>query len=327
MVSPQAVIVGHFVVPGTFDIQVVDRYDVADGIVALELEMPDGRDFPNWSPGAHIDVLLDGMVRQYSLCGETSNRRRWRIAILLEEAGRGGSAFIHRHVHRGSVITVSEPRNHFELVHAAEYIFIAGGIGITPILSMIRAVHARGADWTLHYGGRTGPSMAFANELTETFSGRVQLRPQDEVGLLDLTAILGQPRANTAVYCCGPSPLIAAVEEHCTVWPKAALHVERFQPKEQPAGKQDNGFQVELRRSGQVVDVAAYESLLDAVRNVGIPVASSCEEGACGTCEVAVLEGDVDHRDSILSGDEQAANDTMFICVSRARCSRLVLDL
>lgn len=322
------VTVGQSVVPAAFDVRVADRYEVADGVVALELERLDGTELPEWTPGAHIDVIVgDAVVRQYSLCGDHRDRTRWRIAILREPEGRGGSVFIHREVQKGSTVTVSEPRNHFELVSAPRYVFVAGGIGITPILAMIGSSQVQEADWTLHYGGRTASSMAFTADLPNAFGDRVHLHPQDEVGLLDLASILGTPGGGTVVYCCGPDPLLTAVETYCADWPKGSLRVERFQPKEQVDSSDDDSFEVELRRSGRIVQVGADNSVLDAVREVGVPVASSCEEGTCGTCEVSVIEGNVEHRDSILSDDEQAANDTMFICVSRARCPRLVLDL
>ncbi|WP_431236195.1 PDR/VanB family oxidoreductase (plasmid) [Mycolicibacterium psychrotolerans] len=328
MTIDQSVAAGNSLMSTTFEVIVADRYVIADGVVALELERPDGTELPEWTPGAHIDVIVgDAIVRQYSLCGDHDDRSRWRIAVLREQEGRGGSAFIHDEVAKGSTILISEPRNHFELVAAPQYVFVAGGIGITPILAMIRSSRVQNAEWVLHYGGRTASSMAFATDLVETYGDRICLHPQDEVGLLDLQAIVGQHGDDAVVYCCGPGPLLKAIESHCTTWPKGALHVERFEPKEHANPNQDVGFEVELRRSGQIVQVGACESVLEAVRGAGIPITSSCEEGTCGTCEVPVLEGDVDHRDSILSDDEQAANDTMFICVSRARCPRLVLDL
>lgn len=322
------VTVGSVQLPDTFEVRVAERYEAADGVLALDLEHPTGDDLPDWSPGSHIDVVLgEGMVRQYSLCGDPGQRKRWRIAVLRERDGRGGSAYVHDNVTADSVITVSGPRNHFELVPAARYVFIAGGIGITPILAMIRSSDVQAADWRLHYGGRTLASMAFTQELTAAYGDRVAICPQDEVGLLDLHRILADPDPDTLVYCCGPAPLLDAVESLCQQrWPTGALRVERFQPKEHAASA-SGGFQVELARSGATVEVAADQSVLDAVRAAGVPVASSCEEGTCGTCEVAVLGGEVEHRDSILTPEEQEANDTMFICVSRARCPRLVLDL
>ncbi|WP_322097736.1 PDR/VanB family oxidoreductase [Nakamurella alba] len=310
---------------------VAARRTGADGVVVLELRDPDGADLPWWSAGAHIDLNLpDGMIRQYSLCGDPSDRGVWRIGVLREPVGRGGSAYVHDHLGEGDIVDVRGPRNNFRLEDSPRYLFIAGGIGITPILAMARAADAAGADWSLHYGGRTRDSMAFTEELAalDAPEGRkVSLHPQDEVGLLNLAAILGDPRPGTKVYCCGPEPLLKAVESACAAWPSGTLHVERFAPKEQGAPVLSGSFEVELTQSGRVLTVPPDRSILEVVEEAGLHDLSSCREGTCGTCETPVLDGIVDHRDSILTDEERAANDTMFICVSRAACPRLVLDL
>jgi ferredoxin len=192
---------------------------------------------------------------------------------------------------------------------------------------MIAAATAAGAEWELHYGGRTRASMAFRTQLCGGHGDRVRVHPQDEAGLLDLATILGTPARDTLVYCCGPEPLLLAVEDHCAGWPADALHVERFAPKEQGEPVRHESFEVELARSGRTLTVPTDRSILEVIVAAGIPVESSCQEGTCGTCETPVLAGQVDHRDSLLSPDEQALNDTMFLCVSRAACPRLVLDL
>nr|WP_208383092.1 PDR/VanB family oxidoreductase [Modestobacter marinus] len=314
-------------------LQVTRRTTGAEGVVVLELRDPTGADLPAWSPGAHIDLRLPGgLTRQYSLCGDPHDRAVWQIGVLREPAGRGGSALVHDQVQEGAEVDVRGPRNHFELVPAARYVFIAGGIGITPILPMAAAAEEAGATWEFHYGGRTRTSMAFlqALEALEAKTGhglRVTLHPQDEVGLIDLDRILGTPQPDTAVYCCGPEPLLTAVEQRCTDWPPGALHVERFAPKEQGERVLSGDFDVELTLSGTTLTVPPDKSILQVVEEAGIPVLSSCQEGTCGTCETGVLEGTVDHRDSLLTPEEQAANDTMFICVSRAACPKLVLEL
>ncbi|MCZ2822718.1 PDR/VanB family oxidoreductase [Modestobacter sp. VKM Ac-2977] len=314
-------------------LQVARRTTGAEGVVVLELRDPTGADLPAWSPGAHIDLLLPGgLTRQYSLCGDPHDRAVWQIGVLREPEGRGGSALVHDQVQEGAEIDVRGPRNHFELVPAARYVFIAGGIGITPILPMAAAAEEAGATWEFHYGGRTRTSMAFleALEALEEKTGhglRVTLHPQDEVGLIDLDRILGTPQPDTRVYCCGPEPLLAAVEQRCADWPPGALHVERFAPKEQGERVLSGDFDVELTLSGATLTVPPDKSILQVVEEAGIPVLSSCQEGTCGTCETGVLEGTVDHRDSLLTPEEQAANDTMFICVSRAACPKLVLEL
>jgi ferredoxin-NADP reductase len=305
------------------------REAVADGVVAIELADPSGAELPAWAPGAHVDLRLGpGLVRQYSLCGDPADRAGWRIAVLREPDGRGGSQYVHDKLHEGVHVDVRGPRNHFPLEPSPRYLFIAGGIGITPIMPMVAAAASAGAEWELHYGGRSLSSMAFRTDLSEAYGTRVTVHPQDEVGLLDLDTILGGPRPGTLLYCCGPEPLLRAVERRCAAaWPEGALHVERFSPKEQGEPLRHEAFEVELAQSGLTVTVPVDRSILDVVEAAGIQVLSSCQEGTCGTCETAVLAGEVDHRDSLLTPDERAANDTMFICVSRAACPRLVLDL
>ncbi|WP_219417823.1 PDR/VanB family oxidoreductase [Pseudonocardia nigra] len=310
------------------DLVVHERDDVADGVAVLRLRHADGADLPAWEPGAHVDlVLTDELTRRYSLCGDPADRSTWQVAVLREPDGRGGSAFVHDKLQPGVTVTARGPRNHFPLEPADRYVFVAGGIGITPILPMLAAATAAGADWTLTYGGRTAGSMAFVEHLRDTHGDRVVLRPQDEHGLLDLDALLGAPAEGTLVYCCGPAPLLDAVEQRCAAWPSGALHVERFMPKEQGEPVLSGSFEVELATTGATLTVPPDRSVLEVVEEAGVPVLSSCQEGTCGTCETAVLAGEVDHRDSLLTDEEKAANDTMFICVSRAACPKLVLDL
>ncbi|MEU4876315.1 PDR/VanB family oxidoreductase [Streptomyces sp. NPDC021608] len=303
---------------------VVERREfAADGVLALTLRHPLGEPLPVWEPGAHVDVVLGpGLERQYSLCGDPADRAAWRIAVLRETAGRGGSVRVHEQVRQGDKIGVRGPRNHFALRPAPRYRFIAGGIGITPLLPMLAAAEAAGAEWSLLYGGRTRASMAFTAELA-AYGDRVTVVPQDEAGLLDLGPALDALPADALVYCCGPGPLLDAVEERC---PPAALRVERFQAKEQPvAGERE--FEVELARSGRTLTVAPGVSVLDAVRAAGVQVLYSCAEGTCGTCETDVLDGTPEHRDCVLSTEERESGETMMICVSRCRGERLVLDL
>lgn len=309
-------------------LRVESRTTGADGVVVLTLRDPDGADLPTWSPGAHVDLCLtDGIIRQYSLCGDTGDRASWRVGVLHEPNGRGGSAHVHQHLHEGTEVAVRGPRNHFELAASPRYLFLAGGIGITPMIPMVAAAAATGADWELHYGGRTRTSMAFAEELLAQHPGRVTLHPQDEVGLIDLDVLLGTPRPGTLVYCCGPEPLLAAVEQRCAGWAAGSLHVERFAPKDVGEPVRSDSFTVQLASSGLTLTVPPERSVLDVLADAGVAVQSSCQEGTCGTCETPVLAGEVDHRDSVLTDDERAAHDTMFVCVSRAACPRLVLDL
>ncbi|WP_285773620.1 PDR/VanB family oxidoreductase [Microtetraspora sp. NBRC 13810] len=309
------------------DLVVVARGDEAEGVVGVRLALPSGGTLPAWTPGAHIDVLLPGgPVRQYSLCGDPAERARWRIAVLREPGGRGGSRWIADELAEGATVRVRGPRNNFPLRPAERYVFVAGGIGITPLLPMVGAVAAAGADWVLHYGGRTRASMAFLGELAR-HGDRVHVHPQDETGLLDLDAVLGGPERDALVYCCGPAGLIEAVELRCRDRAPGTLRVERFAAAPVAAEGEDTAFDVVCARSGLTVPVPAGTSVLQALEDAGIDVLSSCTEGICGTCETVVLEGEPDHRDSLLTDEERAAGDTMMICVSRCRGARLVLDL
>jgi ferredoxin-NADP reductase len=300
---------------------------VADGVVALTLRGADERPLPAWEAGAHVDLVLDGApTRQYSLCGDPADHSGYRLGVLRDPDGRGSSRFVHDRLAVGDPVRVRGPRNNFPLAASPRYLFLAGGIGITPLLPMIRAAEAAGADWRLVYGGRRRASMAFLDELAQ-YGDRVSVRPQDETGLLDLDGLLGTPEPDTLVYCCGPEALLAAVEQRCAGWPRGSLHVERFAPRPQDAAAPNEAFEVVLRRSELTLPVPPARSILSVVEEAGVGVLSSCAEGTCGTCETAVIEGTPDHRDSVLSEEEREANDCMMICVSRARGERLVLDL
>ncbi|WP_239150691.1 cytochrome P450 [Streptomyces sp. SID8111] len=315
----------------TLSLEVTGRTEASDGVVALSLSHPDGGDLPPWKAGAHIDVHVpngDGepWVRQYSLSSDPEDRTTYRVGVLREPAGRGGSAAVHDALTVGSRVTVSWPRNNFRLLPSSRYLFIAGGIGITPILPMIREAERAGAEWDLVYGGRTQASMAFRDELA-VHGDRVTFVPQDEHGLIDLPGLLGEVREGTLVYACGPEPLLRAVEENTAHWPKNSLRLERFAPKPVVRTVPDTPFEVEFAESGRVVEVGAEETILEAAEKAGLAVVSSCKTGTCGTCETPIVSGRADHRDSILTPSEQEAGRTMLICVSRAAadCPRLVL--
>ncbi|KSZ60018.1 ferredoxin [Rhodococcus pyridinivorans KG-16] len=307
---------------------VIGKDVLADGVVAVRLADPDGGRIPAWEAGSHIDIIIDeSTVRQYSLCGDPADDTCLTVAVLREEDGRGGSRWVHDTLQVGDLVSIAGPRNNFTFVPAPSYLFVAGGIGITPLLPMMRAAHEAGAQWRLLYGGRSRASMAFAADLTDRYEDRIDLRPQDEYGLLDLAGALDSMPDGTHVYCCGPEPLLQAIEELCRDRAGVTLHVERFAAKATPADAVDDTFEVELRRSGSTITVGADETLLDAVLRAGVDAPFSCREGTCGTCEVAVVDGVPDHRDSVLTEDEQAENDCMMICVSRSCTSRLALDL
>ncbi|MDI2127035.1 PDR/VanB family oxidoreductase [Yinghuangia seranimata] len=301
----------------------------SDGVRSLDLVSAAGERLPAWTPGAHIDLVLgegpDALVRQYSLCGDAASGEIWRIAVLRTADSRGGSQRVHDDLRVGDVVKVRGPRNHFALAASPRYLFIAGGIGITPILPMVAEAEAAGADWRLVYGGRTRSAMAFVDRLAP-YGAKVTLAPQDEVGYLDLDALLGAPEAGTLVYCCGPEGLLDAVEARCAAWPQGALRIERFTP----IAVDDTGnreFTVVLKRSGLTLTVPRDKSIYAVCRENDVSPLASCLEGICGTCETEVLEGEVEHRDAILDEAERAANTSMMICVSRCRGDRLTLDL
>jgi ferredoxin-NADP reductase len=297
----------------------------AEDVVELTLAHPDGSPLPGWTPGAHVDLVLDqDTVRQYSLCGSPSDPKQLKVAVLLAPDTRGGSKRCHG-LAEGATVRIRGPRNHFPLVSAPRYLFVAGGIGITPLLPMIEEADAAGADWHLHYGGRSRASMAYLDRLAQ-YGERVTVVPQDEAGMLDLDTILATPDDRTLVYCCGPEPLLQAVEERCAGWPSGALHLERFSPKVVEREGADTSFELVLQRSGITTTVAADTTVLQAMRDAGVSVLASCMEGTCGTCETEVVEGEIDHRDSVLDAEEQESGEVMMVCVSRCRGSRLVLD-
>ncbi|ANE03040.1 cytochrome P450 [Corynebacterium crudilactis] len=318
----------------TLNLSIAERREESDGVISLRLVHPDGGQLPQWKPGAHIDLHLpledaDGnpTVRQYSLSGDPHDRSSYRVAILREVAGRGGSEAAHDSVHTGDSITVSWPRNNFRFTASQNYTFIAGGIGITPILPMIKEAEEKGANWNLTYGGRSLDTMAFREELA-AYGERVELIPADQKGNIDLNSLLGEPTENTLIYCCGPEGLLTAVESGASHWEKNSLRLERFAPKEITRDYEDEAFEVEFTESGKTLTVSADESILDAAAKAGLTVISSCKTGTCGTCETPVVSGEVDHRDSILTEAEQEANTTAMICVSRAAqgCPKLVLS-
>ena len=308
-------------------LRVRGKTPVAEGVLTLELSAPDGGRLRDWTPGSHIDLVLpNGMTRQYSLCGDRWDAYTYRVGVLREQESRGGSAYVHDELSPGALVGVGGPRSNFPLVPSDRYLFVAGGIGITPLVPMIRQAALLGADWRLLYGGRRRASMAFLDEL-ERYGERVSVVPEDEYGLLDLEAFLGAPRPDVKLYCCGPAPLLAAMERACADWPRYSLRTERFVADEKGTPVRDAPFEVELARTGVTVPVTPDITVLDAISRAGVEVLSSCRQGMCGTCETTVLAGRPDHRDSLLDDDEREANDCMYVCISRSLTDRLVLDL
>lgn len=296
----------------------------ADGVVLIELAHPFGLALPAWQPGAHIDVLLPVGERQYSLMGKSEPT--WTIGVLREVAGRGGSHWLHDTLAVGDTLRVRGPRNHFafEPIGGTSYLFIAGGIGITPLSSMVAVASAAGVDHMLAYAGRSRSTMALVDELVAAHPGRVAVYAGDEGARIDIERLIASVSDDTVIYCCGPSSLIEAVEAAASDRP---LHLERFEARHVGEPVLHEAFEVELADTGLTLKVPPERSILDVVEDAGVLVLSSCREGTCGTCETHVIQGEVDHRDSILSPAEQASNAVMYICVSRAACSRLVLEL
>lgn len=313
------------------DLVVRDRRYVADGVVMLDLARADETPLPDWQPGAHVDLVLrDDLVRQYSLCGDPGDPTLWRVAVLLEAESRGGSDYVHNHLQIGSTVRVAGPRNHFPLVPASRYLFIAGGIGVTPIVPMLAAATQIGAEWKLVYGGRGLGSMAFAGDLSELYGDQVVVWPQDTHGLPDLGELLSDPSfadGEVLIYCCGPEGLLSALEQRCRTLPDGLLHVERFAAGDLTPPMLTGGFEVEVDSTGEVYTVDPDQSILQVLREAGVDILASCEEGTCGTCETPVLDGAVDHRDFVLTPEERQQSSTMMICVSRAACPRLRLGL
>ena len=328
---------------GTLTLLVRQMTWQSEGVMTLVLEDAAGADLPQWTPGAHLDLHLPGaIVRQYSLCGDPLDRQRWRVAVLLEQVGRGGSRAVHRDLRPGMVLTARGPRNNFELRPAGAYRFVAGGIGITPILAMVNHARDHGTPWSLLYGGRSRGSMAFVEELPQgdgagaggggdgggDGDGEVTVVPQDEAGLLPLADLLADVEPNTLVYACGPGPLLDAIERATAHWPPGSLVLERFAPVSAPVPQGlESSFEVEAAASGVTVTVEPGTSIVRALESAGVYPETSCEEGICGTCETRVLAGTPQHRDSLLSEAERETGETMMICVSRCAGQRLVLDL
>ena len=308
------------------------RYE-ADTILSVEFETLDGRDMPLAAPGSHIDVALGKDVRRsYSLTREITGGPTCTVAIHRDPKSKGGSAYVHETLRVGDKTVISRPKNNFPLDENAELsVLIAGGIGVTPILCMIRRLVAMGKAWKLHYAARSRSAAAFRDELdaleqASDGKGKVLYHLDDEQNgaLVDITGILtANPTAH--FYCCGPEPMLAAYEKAARDVPRDQVHVEYFSSSEEIA--RDGGFEVVLDRSGKTIVVDPGQTILDALIANGVHVPFSCAEGTCGTCETGVVEGRPDHRDMILTDEERAESKTMMICCSGSKSARLVLDL
>ena len=306
----------------TIRMRVTETKVLAKGVLGVRFVPVAGGNLDVWHPGAHITLYLpNGLERQYSLCGDPAERGHFDIAVLKKRGSTGGSKWIHENVKVGTELEVSQPRNHFELEPAAEYVFVAGGIGITPIKAMIESLPPK-RTWQLHYFGRSRTTMAFSAELEADYPDRVFISAADERDAdPDIRAIVTVPGAE--VYCCGPEALMSAVAVHV---PEASMHLERFVAVER-AATAATAVVMKLKKSRRTVVAAADETLLDALVRDGVPILGSCKKGLCGTCEVRVLDGQPEHLDSIMDDAEKDELHIMYPCVSRSRTPELTLDL
>jgi ferredoxin-NADP reductase len=310
------------------ELVVVSRREVAQDTIEFEFAELSGKALPGWAAGAHIDLrLTSGLSRQYSLMQGMIDQNNWRIAVLVEREGRGGSLLIEQDLHEGSVVSSVGPRNHFPLTPADDYLFIAGGIGITPLLRMIEVAEAEGTPWRLAYLGRSPETMSYVAELQKRFGNRVEVFAKSQGQRFDVETVISQLNENAHVYSCGPERLMLALEEAMGSQGINRVHIERFHPREVVLDEPDHEFTVYCQKSDEEIVVPADESILMAADFAGIDIPGDCMEGTCGACETRVIEGEVDHRDSVLSAQARAEGDTMMICISRAKGKRLVIDL
>jgi ferredoxin-NADP reductase len=306
---------------------VTDSDVIGGDVKILTLAPVDQDELPAWSPGAHVDLHLENdLVRQYSLCSDPRDVQHWSVAVRRDAQSRGGSRWVHDVDLVGVVLECSSPRNNFELVDAPAYLFLAGGIGVTPFVSMCHEATRRAHDVRLAFGGPRDLLAGFV----EKFSGiaGLQIELFDAlVGPVPLDLLIAGCKPGTAVYCCGPSGMIDATRELVRARPDLSLYVEAFSSIAVDGEREDRPITIELTASGIEIEVPADQSILDAVAAQHVFVPSSCREGTCGTCEVAVLEGRPDHRDALIDREDPDSDLTMMICVSRAVTDRLVLDL
>lgn len=304
----------------------------AETVRSYELAATGANSLPAFSAGSHIDLHLpNGMVRSYSLVNHQAESHRYLIGIHRDHAGRGGSQYVHDNVRVGDTVVLSEPRNNFPLREDAPYsVLIGGGIGITPLLSMMRRLSELGRPYEAHYVARTrayAPFMRLIDDLRRSAEADIRVYFDQETpgSRLDIASVVGAAAHDAHLYCCGPGPMLEAFHQATAQRGGEFVHIERFGSAEKV--KRDSSFQIELARSGLTLDVDQGQSILDVLLKAGIDVAFSCEEGVCGTCEVAVLAGLPDHRDQYLTGPEREQNKTMMICCSRSLSAKLVLDL
>ena len=311
---------------------VVERVTrITDDTVLLRLVAANGQPLPKWQPGAHIDIECGDteLSRQYSLCSDPADLSAYEIAVLRDPESRGGSTWVHDQLKAGDTVRIRGPRNHFRFDETAKRaIFIAGGIGITPIAAMARRARLLGMDYEIHYSGRSRALMPLLEALVAEHGERLHVYAKDEGQRADLTALLATPHDGVRIYACGPERMLSALEACTAHWPDDALRIEHFQtepPTLDPST--EHAFEIELKDSGITLQVRADQTILSALKGANIDVQSDCCEGLCGSCETRVLSGAVDHRDVVLTRGERDAQDRMMVCCSRAAGDKLVLEL
>jgi phthalate 4,5-dioxygenase reductase subunit len=314
--------------PPAMALRVIRNDKIADGIHLFELRDAGGQQLPAFTAGAHIAIQApNGLLRKYSLCNDPAERDRYQVAIKRETNGRGGSSALIDSVKAGDTLMVAAPVNDFELPQRAQdFLFIAGGIGITPIMAMMRAAHAQGKRFRLFYCSRSPETTAFRDELSAPeFKNSVVIHYDggDPANSLDLKAILAERKNREHLYCCGPRPLMEAVRAMTDHWSSAAVHFEAFSEAETHKAS-DKPFRVKLARSGDVLDVPTDKTILEVLRAHDLEVPSSCETGTCGTCRTKLLAGVADHRDLVLAEHERS--DNIMICVSRAKSELIEIE-
>ncbi|MEH6576070.1 MAG: PDR/VanB family oxidoreductase [Amphritea sp.] len=304
---------------------------VAENVRAYTLACDDQSALPEFSAGAHIDLLLDnGLIRQYSLCSDPARCHEYQVAVLLEDEGRGGSAWIHKHLQQDTELQIHAPRNHFELNESADnYLLIAGGIGITPIMLMAARLQQLNKPFKLHYLSRTPEQAAFAEQLSQQLGDQIQCHYSygDSNKRLNIAELFSAQQQSTEVYTCGSEPLLQSILDAAEDKANIKVIYERFSAAPIDDSIVNGGFEVELANSGKVIEILPEQSILEVLRAEGHQIETMCEEGLCGSCEVGLLEGEADHRDSVLTADEQAEQSVLMVCCSRANSARLKLNL
>ena len=304
-----------------------------EDVISIALHpAPSSSEFVSFEPGSHIDLHLpNGLVRSYSLLNDSSESHRYVVAVLKDAKSRGGSKFIHEQLRVGTTLQISKPRNNFPLKSSEKrQVLVAGGIGVTPMLGMLRYLRAHDAEVDFIYCARSRKQAAFLADIETLTNHRIRLlcHFDDEMNTPpDLKKLLAGYSSDTHLYCCGPTPMLTAFEDACSHHMYENFHIERFSSKEPVSFDMKSGYMIELKKSGKFIAVAAGQSVLDALLAEGLNPEHSCREGLCGACETRVLCGEVEHLDSILTKKEQIANKSMMICVSHGKGDVLVLDI